>query len=280
MVQHNKTKVIVFDLDGTLYEDTHHFNYYAGRLQEKLPVENRLPFWNDYETAASGNHTLRIGRVYDAKRDLVLLQQEGIVTQAFYWDGTSVDESKLKELYKEKITIDLDSMLSVGDLWWVPASIARHYGLSGQMGHEAFLETRKYMMSSEFQMKKINSFKETLLSLKDSGIKNVLLTKSPKEDSEVILSKLELETVFDKKIFDGKKPTFTSDRFEEIAIEFKVDYREILSVGDNWINEILPAKKLGCSTVLIDAHAISDDTFADKVVKNISEVIPILHSLN
>ncbi|MDF0727383.1 hypothetical protein PY093_11865 [Cytobacillus sp. S13-E01] len=46
---HNKTRVIVFDLDGTLYEDTHHFDYYALRLQEMLPEENRVLFWNDYE---------------------------------------------------------------------------------------------------------------------------------------------------------------------------------------------------------------------------------------
>ncbi len=29
-----KIKVIIFDLDGTLYEDTHHFDYYAKRIEE------------------------------------------------------------------------------------------------------------------------------------------------------------------------------------------------------------------------------------------------------
>lgn len=274
-----KPKVIVFDLDGTLYEDIHHFNYYAERLKDKLPSQKQEIFWKEYKLAEQGEHTLRIGRVYDVVKDLVLVQQDGTVKEAYKWDGTPLSTEEIKQLYPQQITIDLESMLSIGDLWWVPACVAFHHGLSGESGHQSFLETRSYMMTPEFDMNKITDFKETLLELKVHGIKLVLLTNSPEPDSEVILTKLDLQTVFDKKIFNGKKPTLTPKRFEEIAHEFNVEYNEILSVGDNWINEILPAQKLGCSTILIDAHHISNNESADIVVETMTQALPFFRKM-
>jgi FMN phosphatase YigB (HAD superfamily) len=271
-------KVIVFDLDGTLYEDTHHFHYYAKRLQDKLPLMVQDKFDHDYRLFQEGKHALKIGRVYDVEKDLILVQLDGIVQEAYQWDGTPLEKEKIKLFYPKPITIDLDSMLNVGDLWWVPASIARHYGLTNEESYQAFLETRKYMMTPEFQMTKIPGLKETLEEISDE-IKLVLMTNSPKQDSEVILSKLDLHQVFHKKIFMAKKPTLTQQHFASIKKEFNVDYEQILSIGDNWLNEILPAKKLGCSTILIDSHQIADDQFADIIVSTISKLIPVLKKL-
>jgi FMN phosphatase YigB (HAD superfamily) len=272
-------KVIVFDLDGTLYEDIHHFSFYAERLKVKLPTDKQEVFWTEYKLAEEGEHTPRIGRVYDALKDLVLIQQDGLVKEAFKWDGTPLSMEEVNQLYPEQITIDLETMLSIGDLWWIPACVAFHHGLSGEDGHQAFLETRNYMMTPEFKMNKIKDFSETLQDLKNHGIKLVLLTNSPEPDSEVILTKLDLQTVFDKKIFNGEKPTLTTKRFEEVAHEFNVKYNEILSVGDNWINEILPAQKLGCSTILIDAHQISHEESADIIVESMTQAIPFLRKI-
>src|SRR6476660_4577892 len=49
-MENNKLKVIVCDLDGTRYEDTHHFEYYAKQLQHKLPTEKHEAFWKDYQS--------------------------------------------------------------------------------------------------------------------------------------------------------------------------------------------------------------------------------------
>ncbi|WP_180954849.1 HAD family hydrolase [Bacillus sp. V3-13] len=275
----SKLKVIVFDLDGTLYEDTHHFDYYAEKLRSKLPSELRNSFWEDYQLSVQGNHTLKIGTVYDIERDLVLIQEHNIVKAGYRWDGHPLSDAEIMNLYPKPITLDLVHMISIGDLWWVPSAIARHYGLGGEASQEAFLEIRRYMMDPEFVMTRVPGFREALWNLKESGYKSVLLTNSPKKDSEVILSKLGLENVFDKKVFEGQKPTRTVERFNEIKDHFQAEFHEVLSIGDNWINEILPAKELGCSTILIDPHGISKKGYADKVVKNISELIPVLREL-
>ena len=271
-------KVIVFDLDGTLYEDTHHFDYYAKKLQSKLPAERQSLFWEDYQSAQEGELAIKIGRVYDAQQGLILIQEKNMVKETFSWDGRSYSSADISVRYPEPIKIDQINIISIGDLWWLPAAIARHYGLSVKDANEAFLETRSYMMSSEFVMTPVKGFKEALEKLKEKGFKLALLTNSPKKDSETILTKLGLENIFHYKIFEGQKPTYTAVRFREIKEHFGFSFSEILSIGDNWINEILPAQELGCSTILIDPHHISHKSYADHIVGDISELTDLLYN--
>lgn len=271
-------KVVVFDLDGTLYEDTHHFDYYAKKLQTKLSVEKQIPFWEDYQLARKGEHGIKMGRVYDVKQGLILTQERNVVKEIYSWEGSQQSDADLFARYSHQITIDQINMISIGDLWWLPVAIARHYGLSVKDANEAFLETRSYMMSSKFVMEQVSGFKEALETLKKKGFKLVLLTNSPQKDSEVILMKLGLGKAFDYKLFEGQKPTYTAKRLDEIKEHFQVQYSNMLSIGDNWINEILPAKELGCSTILIDPHHISKKSYADHIVRNISELTALLRN--
>ncbi|RDI36898.1 HAD family hydrolase [Falsibacillus pallidus] len=274
----NDVEVIVFDLDGTLYEDIHHFDYYASRLGEKLDPINRKRFEEDYQTFKENRLPLKIGTVYDVKNDLVLKQNGGKVLEAFDWFGEKLSEEKIAELYPQEIVFDFDSMLNVGDLWWIPVSIARHYGLSSELAHQSFLQTREYMMTNDFQMEEIEGFKDALQSLSQSK-KLVLFTNSPQKDSEVIVTKLGFLDYFDYKIFEGRKPVKTEAALRKISDHYGVPFSKILSVGDNAINEIYPARKLGCQTILIDGHDYGDPSQADYVVKNISGVVELLEGL-
>ncbi|MFE8701378.1 HAD family hydrolase [Cytobacillus sp. FJAT-54145] len=268
-------KVIVFDLDGTLYEDTHHFNYYADRLKEKLPTDKAMLFEQDYVDASHNHHTLRIGRVYDVEKDLILVQLDGVVQEVFKWDGRALSKVEIEELYPQEIVFDFEKILNIGDPWWIPVSIARHYGLSAEQAYYSFMETRKYMMGPEFEMEIITDFKETLEKV-GTVRKLVLLTNSPEPDSSAIIKKLGFSEVFDLKIFDGKKPVETLAQFEKIKDHFGVRYDEILSIGDNWINEIRLAQSMGCSTIFIDPYQLGNVSSADLVVRSIKDVIPIL----
>ncbi|MED3653919.1 HAD family hydrolase [Heyndrickxia sporothermodurans] len=270
-----KIKVIVFDLDGTLYEDTHHFDYYANKLCEKLDIEKQELFRKDYEAILAGEHSLKMGAVFDVEHDLILTHVNGHVIQAHTWDGEPLSEHEVGELYPKELQFNFHSMLNIGDLWWVPAAIARHYGIDNESAGKAFLETRQYMMTPEFQMKVVPGFKEVLQQLSGSK-KLVLLTNSPKQDSEVLLHKLGFNNLFDTLIFDGKKPIQTKDHLTKIKEKYQVEYHQILCIGDNAINEIFPAKRLGCQTILIDPHAISKSENADYIVSHLSMLVNIL----
>ncbi|GGE29704.1 hypothetical protein GCM10011391_05300 [Pullulanibacillus camelliae] len=275
--QGSNTSVVVFDLDGTLYADTHHFDYYAERLKEKLPEEKQSSFQTDYKLARDNKHTLKVGCVYDESYDLILWQLDNTVKEAYEWNGTKLSEERLKSLYSHPITIDQVRFFNIGDLWWVPRAIAIHYGLTHPEAHQAFLETRKYMMGPAFRMQRIPGLKELLEEIQYKK-KLVLLTNSPEPDSEAILEKLGLKDVFAKKIFSGKKPVQTPAHFEALKRAYGVDYQQILSVGDNWINEIRPARLLGCKTVFIDNYGLGDATSADCVVSDLTAAFSFIKS--
>jgi FMN phosphatase YigB (HAD superfamily) len=271
----HEIKAIVFDLDGTLYEDTHHFRRYAEIIKNRLAPEVQESFMLDYDKAVAGTHTLKIGRIYDAKKDFILIHDNKKVSEGFTWDGTPLAQNFIAELYPNEIDIDMQSILSVGDLWWIPGSIGMHYGLDRSTIHDCFLEVREYMMSEEFVMEPVKDFRETLEYLK-SKIKLILLTNSDEPSSETLLKKLGIQHVFHKKIFQGKKPSKTLERFEEIRMEFNLSFNEILSVGDNYMNEIHPVIPLGCKTIYIDNYRIRNKGDADYIVYSISEVVEII----
>jgi FMN phosphatase YigB (HAD superfamily) len=58
----SRVNLIIYDLDGTLYEDTHHFDYYAKELKNRLSSDVQDAFQADYEAAVQDKHPLRIGR--------------------------------------------------------------------------------------------------------------------------------------------------------------------------------------------------------------------------
>ena len=273
-----KIKAIVFDLDGTLYEDTHHFDYYASKLKEKLSEDVRLLFLKEYDLAKEDRHTLRMGRVYDVEKDLILVQLDNQVVEAYKWNGEALPDEKIKTLYSNPITLDYIRFINVGDLWWVPVSIALHHGLAPEQAESAFLETRDYMMGPDYEMKGIPGLKEVLAALHNK-IKLVLLTNSPEPDSEVLLQKLGISPYFDLKLFNGKKPVRTVECFETVKETFKLSFDEILSVGDNWINELRPVRPLGCATIFIDTHHLGGPDSADLVVETMGDVIPHLKQL-
>ena len=270
-------KAIVFDLDGTLYEDIHHFDYYAERLGEKLSPDRLQKFIEDYHLVLANKHPLKIGRVYDVNNDLILVHENKVVTDAYHWNGNQLHLEDIKLKYGLPISLNMHNMLSIGDLWWVPSSIARHYGATKEQTSQAFLETREFMMSNQFILNPVEGLKETLEEISSRAhIPLILLTNSPESDSEAILKKLELSNLFHHKIFEAHKPTLTQKHFKQIRDTFNISYAEILSIGDNYQNDIAPAKLLGCGTLYIDPHRISNNNAADIIVHQIKEVISIL----
>lgn len=272
----SRISLIIYDLDGTLYEDTHHFDYYANELKKRLPQDVQDRFQADYEAGVRDEHPMRIGRTYDAVRDLILVQIKGQVQEAYTYDGEQLPAEKVSELYPNGVTVNLEDMFSVGDLWWVPGCIARHYGLTDAQTSEAFLATREFMMGPDFHMNNIPNLLETIAASRANGVKQVLVTNSPQPDSEKILDKIGLLNSFDEKVFTARKPSGTKAVFERLSQQFNVPYERILSVGDNWVNEILPALELGCQTVYIDPHNIGETLESTARVKSMQGALEFI----
>lgn len=272
----DRVRVIVFDLDGTVYDDNRHFELYAREIQSHLAPEHHDAFWNDYTATVEGRHpALRIGCLYDVERDLILIPKNGKILRALHWDGSEAPPVVRQQLYPDVVHADHQKIMNVGDLWWVPSAISAHYGGEPEGRMKAFLRIRDIMADPEFKVEPIPGLAETIEGMKGKVVQ-ILATNSPQPDSEAILTKVGLLGHFDKVYFRSNKPAGLRPIFEEICAAYGTTMDGLLSVGDNLVNEIAPARAMGGQAVFIDPHAMASDDDAELVIQTMGELIPLL----
>ncbi|MDV2684941.1 HAD family hydrolase [Alkalihalophilus lindianensis] len=263
-------KLVIFDLDGTLYEGTDHFDYYAEHLKKKVIVHKQLDFQRDYEQMKAGNHSVMIGKAYDIKEDLILTIDPMTlsVTEASKWNGETLSIEEVKKKYQEQLSFDFETMIAIGDGWWLPFVCAKHYGVEDC--YSSYVATKEYMVSESFQLEPLPGLNEALVDLKTQST-IVLVTNSDADDVNRLLNELQLRGLFDKVITSAEKPTYTSKLFTDLLEEYQASADETLSIGDNFINDVAPAVLLGMDGVYI--HTENNQEELHKNVQIVSSVM-------
>lgn len=246
------SQLYIFDLDGTLYEGSEHFDYYAKLLMNKLDKEKQEAYWNDYEKMKSGQHVVKIGKAYDVNHDLTLTIDPMTlkVVKAQDWNGEVI--TNLGQLYgDEPVAFDFEHIVAIGDGWWLPFACAKHYGVEDTQ--PSYMATKAFMVSEDFQLEQIPGLREFLIELKAEN-DMVLMTNSDREDVNRLLGELNLAGVFDHVISSARKPSKTKAFFEQLKKNYDVPFEQMISIGDNFINEIAPALVLGMQAIYLSDH--------------------------
>lgn len=272
-------RAVVFDLDGTLYEDKRHFDFYMDALARRVadrfgPAASRAAL-AAYRGGIDGVHPLRPGRAYDALADLVLALDGNRVVRAWRFDGDELPPREVGRRYPGPVDPDQVDLISVGDLWWIPLCVARHFGLDRDAVREAFLETREFLAAPDTTLVPVPGLAELLRRLRGRVVL-ALATNSPQPDSEAILTKLELFELLEPKSYLSRKPHGLPAVLEAAAGAAGVGLGQVLSVGDNLRNDIVPARALGCRTLFIDPHGLAGPEDADAVVPGPAAMVAVL----
>ncbi len=248
-------KLLIFDLDGTLYEDTDHFDYYCRLMQKRVPDDKKEAFWNTYEDMKSGKHPVAIGKVYDIQNDASVTVDPMTlqVTKVTSFDGQEWPEDKVNKEFSGELIYDFERLIAIGDGWWLPYATAMHFGLKQADTWECYNATKEYMVTDQFKLTKTPGLKEALVRLREEK-KLVLLTNSEKEDVNRLLNELELEGIFHALYTEGEKPLKTKEKMQHILEKFEIQPHEAVSIGDNFINEIAPALLMGLNAVYIQPN--------------------------
>ncbi|KZE68734.1 hydrolase [Fictibacillus phosphorivorans] len=256
----DEAKLLIFDLDGTLYEDTDHFDYYCRLLQKRVPDEKKQAFWDTYENMKNGNHPVTIGKVYDIQNDASVTVDPMTlqVTKVMSFNGQEWPEEKVKDEFSGELVYDFDRLIAIGDGWWLPYATAMHFGLKQADTWECYNATKEYMVTDQFQLSKTPGLKQALERLREEK-KLVLLTNSEKEDVKRLLKELNLDGLFHRLCTEGEKPLKTRDKMQAILDEFEIQPHEAVSIGDNFINEIAPALLMGLKAIYIQPNRIEVD---------------------
>ncbi|MFA9555910.1 HAD family hydrolase [Evansella sp. AB-rgal1] len=264
-------KLYIFDLDGTLYEGTDHFDYYARRLMLDINEEHHKNYWSDYEQMKAGEHPVSIGKAYDTKNDAILTIDPMTLTVVEVQDWNGNRRADLEEEYgEEQVQFDFKNIIAIGDGWWLPCACALHYGVDEC--YPRYVETKEYMVTEEFQLDPIPGLSHFLRKLKEKA-NIVLLTNSDKEDVGRLLTELDLQGVFHEIVTSAQKPTKTTLLFEQLIEKYGVEPKEVVSIGDNFINEIAPALLMDMRAVYIAEHSHQAHHDSLVQVKRISDWI-------
>lgn len=275
--------MIIFDLDGTLYEDRALYDRYTEELARFLPEARRQQLRDDWEAAKRGDTPARIGLGYDDERNQLFRYAHGRITAYIDWDGREepvvgdgpVDVSDRALFGSGQPVAGSDQpgsssgRLNIGDWWGVPQALAARYGVRREDRTAAFHATRDFMATEAWEIRPEPGLPEALNQLRAAGIPLVAMTNSPLPTTENVLARLGLRDRFDEVIASVEKP-YGLARFLQRVEQPK----RALSIGDNFVNDIEPVLQVGGAALYIDRHATglgSEYSRCDRV-RSISEV--------
>ncbi|WP_160917271.1 HAD family hydrolase [Halobacillus litoralis] len=266
---------LIFDLDGTLYEDVDHFQYYADLLKERVSQKNQQSFDEDYKAILNGEHLLMIGKVYDMERDTIVTVDPftGRVEKVTSWYGDLWDREAVRKAYPQSLQYDFEHYIAIGDGWWLPFAVAMHYGVGIGEARECYVKTKDFMATEEFLMSKTKGLKAALERWKEDKLL-VLLTNSEDYDVENMLNRIDLSGLFHDHIPSAFKPQKTEEHFQTILDRYNLNPEEVVSIGDNFLNEIAPALNMGMKAVFVQLADVEFDYPNLQVVKSLEDICP------
>jgi len=226
-VRIGRAKLFIFDLDGTVYAETEHFEAYARELASFVPEARREAFLEDAHRA---------------------LLHDG---PSFYGHAFSRDTGERVDVAEEDRPDR--AYLHVDDPWGLLQVVAIRHGIGPRERDEAFLRTRDYM-AGPFPMQPLGGLREAIEAIRARGGHVVLATNSPEPDSRAILRKLNLEDVIEDFVFRAVKPYRTEEHFRRWLAKYGVAPERAVSIGDHYRNEMRPAIRLGMLTIYIDRY--------------------------
>jgi FMN phosphatase YigB (HAD superfamily) len=253
----SRISTVLFDLDGTLYEDPAVYDRYAAELASNLSAEERERYLDEWGRARTGNAVARVGMGYDIERDLLFRYAAGRIISQVGWDGVETPVTSSAAEAPERpvdppieVPIFGHNRRNIGDLWAMADVLAMRYGVPREARSAAFMATRAYMAGDAFRLYLPDGMDECLHSLRARGLKLIAMSNSPVESVHDVFDELGIRQYFSVVMGDSGKPVGLKNWFSDIDGPDLV-----LSVGDNYVNDIEPALKAGAEALYIDRHA-------------------------
>lgn len=260
----NQIKTVIFDLDGTVYQNNHFHRDYIHFLLEGTDKAS----WEDIivtyiDDVYIGKH-LSMNCVYDSKEISAETPDE------FF---SALEQSMLQRCNEvnDKVTVD---GIYLGDAWAVVTLIGTTLGLlRHDRANEIYKRTRNKMsldgMSGNPRLRKA-------ITKLNTKCKTVLLTNSYEETARDFISKLGFENVFETIVFSAGKPEHAVESVERYCTDLKIHPETFLAIGDNALNDLIPFHKLGCKTVWVNPFLNICEPVYDYSVKSLDELSELI----
>lgn len=243
-------QTVIFDLDGTLYEEERVYDRYAEELARLIPEARRDGFIHAWSAIKQGEGRHLVGLGYDESRGQLFGHSRGRITHYLTWEGDAVpaQPGRPEEVNGQRLRFG-SGHINVGDWWGVLAALAARFGLQADMRQAAFLAVRAHMSSDAGRLRPDANLRSTLLGLQSAGLRLIAMSNSPADTVGDTFDQLEIRDCFTTVVADASKPAGLLHFLEK-----ERDSASVLSVGDNFVNDIEPALDAGAQALYIDRH--------------------------
>jgi putative hydrolase of the HAD superfamily len=256
--------LVIFDVDGTLYEEAAVYERFAAELARFVPPDRRESFLAEWRAAADGRHAVRVGLGYDTRTDTLFRHDGGRIVAVSDWQGRPLPAlagqvsapggghsgAHPPGAPPVETTLFGEHVLNIGDMWGLTDAIAAHHGVPRSERSAAFLATRAAMDEPAFALRAAPGLAEMLRQLRRRRVQTLAMTNSPEATTRIALGKLGIGGLFDAVHTEARKP-----RGLRALLAAHDAPARALVVGDNYVNEIEPALQAGAAALYIDRFA-------------------------
>lgn len=139
------------------------------------------------------------------------------------------------------------------DTWQAVVRLAAPYVTDPEVCQQAFVPTRQYMLSPECQMDIAPELKPFLAKARERMFL-ALVSNSAEEAAIPLLQKLDLLDAFEVVRTAVGKPTGLLETADRLILQHDLNASVVMSIGDNYANDIAPALERGWTTVHVSPH--------------------------
>lgn len=265
---HGQIKTIVFDLDGTIYQNNHFHGDYIHFLLEGTGLEDwERPLVHYIDDIYRGEH-LEMNSFYACG------MMKADSPDAFL---AELKQKKAPEISFEYAVAHEDEYIYLGDAWAVVSLIGKTLGLlEGSRENEVYRRTREKM--SRDGMHGCMRLREAIVTL-GKHFRTVLLTNSYEETALDFLGQLGFGGIFTDAVFSADKPRSMAKNLAKRCPELYREPESFLTIGDHAFNDLMPLRRLGCKTLWINPFEGIHEPAYDMTVHTLEELACCLEEM-
>lgn len=259
-------KTVVFDLDGTVYQNLVFHSDYIHFLLEGSGKESWESELIDYVEAIYQGKYIKLNAFY---------KSEHIVynTLGEFFEKLAAAETELS--FEEGL--ERKGYIYTGDAWAILTLIGCAMGLlDNGRGDEVFKKTRD-KMSADGMVGNMR-LKNAIIEL-GKKYKTVLLSNSYAQTAEDFLHQLGFDGVFRQAVYSANKPWGLIENLSKQCPEVLEEPETVLSIGDHAFNDLMPMQRIGCKVLWINPFENVNEAKCDIMVHTLDQLACCLEDM-
>lgn len=244
-----QVKVVIFDLDGTLYQDRVYYKrFIAHMLRGSVYERDTKKVQDKADAIVEGRDAMKLGHFYDSSNAVKGLSLEERLTIPFIENKVGHFDDYLERKYR-----------FVGDGWNVVFMLADRLEIAPEAVNAAFRKVRQEMLLDDYAIEVNRELIDVLGKLKGQLEGMYLLTNTPEPEAVDFVSYMGLEDKFTSIHYGADKPFGLMTYLPDILKEHGIEASEVLAIGDHGYNDLYPVHVRGGKTILATPYVVADE---------------------